>query len=131
MSQKFELIVFTASVEQYALDIVQALDKERSFISHVFSRKHCFFVNECFLKDLRLIKNRNLNNIILIDDFIVSAAFQISNLLPCKPFQGDRDDVELMELSLKLIDLQKASDIRVYLENAFHLQYFVNNSKKE
>ncbi len=50
-----------------------------------------------FIKDLRVI-NRNLSDIVLVDNAVYSFGFQLDNAVPILYFYDNKDDVELLEL---------------------------------
>ena len=61
MSEFFEIYIFTASSFNYAVAITKLLDPKEKYISGILSRENCMTTkNEFFIKDLRVIKNRNL-----------------------------------------------------------------------
>jgi CTD small phosphatase-like protein 2 len=47
------------------------------------------------VKDLRIFKNRNLKDIILVDNAGYSFGFQINNGIPIIPFYNNKKDREL------------------------------------
>lgn len=60
------------------------------------------------IKDLRVIQNRSLETVFLIDNCVSSFGNQIANGIPIQPFEGDSNDRELLLLRdylLKLYDL--------------------------
>lgn len=60
LSKHFELILFTASQEQYANKILQFIDPKGRF-QHRFYRDSCVYLtNGVYVKDLRVIGNRDL-----------------------------------------------------------------------
>jgi CTD small phosphatase-like protein 2 len=55
------------------------------------------------IKDLRIIKNRDLKNVILVDNLVHSFGFQIDNGIPILDFTNNKDDRELIGLEAMLI----------------------------
>lgn len=49
----------------------------------------------CFIKDLRIISNRQLKDIVIIDNLIHSFGLQIDNGIPIMDFTDDPNDKEL------------------------------------
>lgn len=73
-----EVIVFTASHECYANVVLNHLDPKREWISHRLFRNNCWHTEEeIYVKDLRVIKNRRLENILLVDNAAYSYHFQL------------------------------------------------------
>jgi len=76
MSKHFEIGVWTASTTGYALAVVNLLDPERKYLEFIMDRRNCLkTAQNLFIKDLRLISNRKLENMILIDNGVYSFAF--------------------------------------------------------
>ncbi len=91
MSQKYEIVIFTASHETYANAILDELDPEGNIFSHRFYRNHCTVLpNELHVKDLRHL-NRDLKDIVLVDNAAYSYAFQLDNGIPVLPFYEGKD----------------------------------------
>lgn len=101
ISKEHKIIVYTASVEEYAEKIVQVIDPQRKFIDQVLSREHCAFVGGLFVKDLEIAIHReiSLDNVIIIDNYVHSYALHLDQGIPIKPFYGDMSDKELMILA--------------------------------
>ena len=73
MAKLFEIVVFTASTKAYASQVVSSIDPDGEIIRHTFSREHCLKSRNGFLiKDLRLLGNRDLKNIVIIDNLVHS-----------------------------------------------------------
>jgi len=76
MSKHFEVGVWTASTTGYASAVVKLLDPEQKYIEFVMDRRNCLrTAQNLFIKDLRLISNRNIENMILLDNGVYSFAF--------------------------------------------------------
>lgn len=75
------------------------------------------------VKDLRIIENRDLKDIILIDNSCLSFAFNINNGVPILPFFDNENDEELKHLTYYLNRLQDQSieDVREQNIQAFGL----------
>jgi CTD small phosphatase-like protein 2 len=58
-------------------------------MKHRLYRQHC--INPApgvYVKDLRIIKDRDLKDIAIVDNSIVSFAYQLSNGIPISSFTG-------------------------------------------
>lgn len=60
------------------------------------------------MKDLSIIKNRNLDEIVIVDNSTSSFIKQIHNGVPIIPFFCKKDDIELIKLSNFLLNLHNA-----------------------
>ncbi|KAL3820223.1 hypothetical protein ACJIZ3_006128 [Penstemon smallii] len=96
LSQKFEIVIFTAGIEAYASLVVDKLDW-RKLISHRLYRDSCNEVEGKFVKDLSRV-GRELKSVVIVDDNPNSYSFQIDNAIPIKPFIDDVGDEELKKL---------------------------------
>jgi Dullard-like phosphatase family protein len=99
--QNHKIVVYTASVQEYAEKIVQVLDPHRQFIDQVLSREHCSFVGGLFVKNLEIGIHHDitLENIIIVDNYVHSYALHLEQGIPIKPFYGDMTDKELLMLT--------------------------------
>ncbi|KAL3741626.1 hypothetical protein ACJRO7_017137 [Eucalyptus globulus] len=98
MSAKFELVIFTAGVKEYASLVLDRLDQKRSLISHRLYRDSCEEVDGKFVKDLSKM-GRDLQRVVIVDDNPNAYVFQPENAIPVCPFVNDLDDVELGKLA--------------------------------
>ena len=95
MSSLFQIVVFTASENYYADPVLDYIDPKRTLISARLYRHHCSSTKHGYLKDLRIIKNRTLSDILLVDNNIFGMALQLENGIPIVAYVGDDEDAEL------------------------------------
>lgn len=96
LSGKFEIVVFTAGIEEYASLVLDRLDW-RKLISHRLYRDSCKAVDGKFVKDLSEI-GRELSRVMIVDDNPNSYQFQPQNAIPIRPFVDDLADEELKQM---------------------------------
>ena len=77
-----------------------------------------------YVKDLRILKNRKLEDTIIIDNSAYSFAFQIDNGVPIIEWKDDRTDRELYNLIGYLRMIVKEEDVRAINQRAFKLNSF-------
>lgn len=65
MKQYFEIVIYTASMKQYAQAVIDYIDPEKKFDFCLF-RENCTMYKGSYTKDLSLL-NRTLKDAILID----------------------------------------------------------------
>lgn len=65
------------------------------------------------MKDLRIINNRDLKDLVIIDNSVFSFSFHIDNGIPIIPFYADKEDEEMMHLVYYLNCLTNVEDVRV------------------
>jgi CTD small phosphatase-like protein 2 len=72
---------------------VEKLNRRKVFIKGILHREHCLETKKGkFIKDLRIIKNRSLKDMVLIDNLVESFGLQISNGIPILEFNGSPYD---------------------------------------
>jgi CTD small phosphatase-like protein 2 len=69
-----------------------------------------------YVKDLRVIADRDMKDIVIVDNSIVSFAFQLSNGVPISAFVGQPNDEELLFMVTLLEEIYSFDDIRPQLE---------------
>ena len=69
MSKHYEIVIFTASLEKYALPLINILDKHK-VCSHNLYRDSCSLFNRFYVKELKRM-NRSMKNMILLDVMII------------------------------------------------------------
>jgi len=114
MSTLYELVIFTASVSEYANSIIDVLDSQRVIVHRLY-RNHCTCANEEYIKDLSLI-GRDLKSVIIIDNAPISYSLQPFNALPILSWVGDKRDSQLLYLIPILKLLKRVDDVREYLK---------------
>jgi CTD small phosphatase-like protein 2 len=87
------MAIFTAAEQTYADLIVDRLDPDRKIFSHRLYRQHCFKIDDVYVKDLRIINDRALEDMLIVDNSIISFAFQLDNGIPiCAFFASNTQD---------------------------------------
>ena len=76
LATMYELVVFTAGEQDYADTILDYIDADRQVIKHRMYRQHCVNPTKgIYIKDLRVIADRDLKDLLIVDNSIVSFAF--------------------------------------------------------
>lgn len=78
--------------------------------------------NGFYIKDLRIIKNRGLKDIIIVDNLIHSFGLQLDNGIPVLEYLKGKDDVELKGMEDLLRDLANVDDVRDVLRQKLALR---------
>ncbi|CAD8054655.1 unnamed protein product [Paramecium primaurelia] len=126
MAKEYEIIIFTASNPDYANKIIDYLDPEHNLVSYRLFRDDCIQIsNNCHIKDLRIL-NRNMKDIILVDNSAYSFAFQIDNGIPIIPYLDDKNDKELLHLQHYLQYVNQFDDVRIQNNKMFNLKIVQN-----
>lgn len=74
VSKWFNLIVFTASVQEYADPVIDWLERERKYFSGRYYRQHCTFRNGAYIKDLAQVEP-DLSKVMILDNSPMSYIF--------------------------------------------------------
>ena len=114
MSEHFEIVVFTASISQYANPLLDRLDSQR-VITHRLFREHCVFNRGLYIKDLRKI-GRELKDMIIVDNNPISYTVNQDNGIPIPTWHYDKTDTELLKLIPILEFLAYVDDVRAYIK---------------
>ncbi|KAI1824286.1 NLI interacting factor-like phosphatase-domain-containing protein [Xylaria intraflava] len=110
----FNLVVFTASVQEYADPVIDWLESERKFFSGRYYRQHCTFRHGAFIKDLSSIEP-DLSKVMILDNSPLSYMFHQDNAIPIQGWISDPTDNDLLHLVPFLEGLQYVSDVRALL----------------
>lgn len=123
LANYYELVVFTAAEQDYADAILDVLDTENLIFKRLY-RQHCINIDDkYFVKDLRIITDRDLKDVVLVDNSIISMAFNIDNGVPCAPFfRWTKKDEELLFLHSYLDELFHTEDVRDHNREKFKLK---------
>ena len=70
----YNLVVFTASVQEYADPVINWLEQERKYFSERYYRQHCTFRNGAYIKDLSSVEP-DLSKVIILDNSPLSYIF--------------------------------------------------------
>ena len=121
VSKLYEVIIFTASIAKYALPLLDILDNEKK-IKYRLTREHCTFLNGIYIKELKRL-NRNLKDLIILDNSPLAYAFDSDNGLPIKAWYEDKGDKELDKIFPILEFLSNTKDVRPFINK------FVSNNE--
>lgn len=122
MKKLFQIYVFTAGERNYATSILDCIDPEGVYIEGRLFRDSCQQSEFGFLKNLDVFANRNLKDVVLVDNSIFSCAMQLDNGVPVLPFFFDPEDRELLFLMEYLREkVHPARDVREENKKAFDL----------
>ena len=126
-NQDFEVIVFTASHRWYADVVLDYLDPQHTIIHHRLYRDSCVMTGGVLVKDLRIFANRNLEDLVIVDNLAYSFAFQLDNGIPIRSWKEDETDRELVLLCDYMKKLAAVSDVRELNGKTFGLKTFLQN----
>lgn len=70
----YNLVIFTASVQEYADPVIDWLEQERKFFSGRYYRQHCTYRHGAFIKDLSSVEP-DLSKVMILDNSPLSYMF--------------------------------------------------------
>ncbi|KAI9688491.1 MAG: Nuclear envelope morphology protein 1 [Bathelium mastoideum] len=114
VSKWYNLVVFTASVQEYADPVIDLLEQERKFFSGRYYRQHCTYRNGAYIKDLSQIEP-DLSKVMILDNSPMSYIFHEDNAIPIEGWINDPTDNDLLHLIPLLEGLQYVMDVRALL----------------
>ena len=126
MSNFYEIVIFTASLSQYALPIINFIDKNHKCDFKLF-REHCSCFNNGFIKELKKLK-RDLKDLILLDNNPYSYYFNQENGFPISTWIDDINDKSLIKVSyyLEFLANKNINDVRPIIKEVkknFEINY--------
>lgn len=130
----YNLVVFTASVQEYADPVIDWLEQERKYFSGRYYRQHCTFRNGAYIKDLSSVEP-DLSKVMILDNSPLSYIFHegrtpmcskmllnssqtealADNAIPIEGWINDPTDNDLLNLIPILEGLQYVTDVRALL----------------
>jgi CTD nuclear envelope phosphatase 1 len=129
----YKLVVFTASVQEYADPVIDWLEQERKFFVGRYYRQHCTLRNGAYIKDLSSVEP-DLSRVCILDNSPMSYIFHeggrsqqqaqdpmltdltsADNAIPIEGWINDPTDNDLLHLIPLLEALQYVTDVRALL----------------
>lgn len=101
-SQFYEVVVFTAGLQDYADKILDKMDPERVLIQHRLYRHHTNLQGTTYIKDLNNL-GRPLESMIIIDNVADNFKLQPQNGIYIKSWYDDEADTVLSDLTPVLV----------------------------
>ena len=120
VSQWYELVVFTASMEIYGTAVADRLDNSRHILRRRYFRQHCTLDYGSYTKDLSAISS-DLASIFILDNSPGAYRAYPDNAIPIRSWFSDARDTALLNLLPVLDALRFTSDVRSVLSRNLHL----------
>jgi Dullard-like phosphatase family protein len=118
LKNHYYIIIFTASLKEYADIILDHLDPNNDIFKERYYREHLQEKETCFVKDLTILK-RDIKKIIIVDNLPENFREQKENGIYIHSWYSDENDNALMNLLPILFEIieKKVPDVRVFLKN--------------
>ncbi|KAJ5946698.1 hypothetical protein N7454_003537 [Penicillium verhagenii] len=110
----YKLVIFTASVQEYADPVIDWLESERKYFQARYYRQHCTLRNGAYIKDLSSVEP-DLSKVMILDNSPMSYIFHEDNAIPIEGWINDPTDNGLLHLIPMLEALQYVTDVRALL----------------
>ncbi|KYN41628.1 Serine/threonine-protein phosphatase dullard like protein [Trachymyrmex septentrionalis] len=122
VSQWYELVVFTASMEIYGAAVADKLDNNRGILRRRYYRQHCTPEMGSYTKDLSAICS-DLSSVFILDNSPGAYRAYPHNAIPIKSWFSDAGDTALLSL-LPVLDAHRfTQDVRSVLSRNLHLHH--------
>ncbi|CAG5117999.1 unnamed protein product [Candidula unifasciata] len=120
VSQWYELVIFTASMEIYGAAVADKLDGGKNILRRRYYRQHCNLDMGSYTKDLSAI-NPDLSSVFILDNSPVAYRMFPDNAIPIKSWFSEPRDTALLCLLPMLDALRFCNDVRSVLGRNLHL----------
>ncbi|KAJ2392158.1 Nuclear envelope morphology protein 1 [Coemansia sp. RSA 2559] len=115
VSEWYKVVVFTASLAEYADPVIDLLDVQGKFISGRYFRDACIPYDSSYAKDLAYV-DPDLSQIVLVDNAPLSYFINQTNGIPIQAWiNSDPKDEALLDLLPLLDALRFTDDVRSVL----------------
>ena len=134
ISKYFDLAIFTAAMKNYADTIIDYIDPKNEYFQFRLYRDACIPIqNRLYIKDLRIIKDYDPSNVILMDNSLYSFMNQPSNGMLVNSFYTNHKDNQLVNAKSFLIEhIYPCDDVRKECEKWYHFtKLFYKGTSKE
>ncbi|KAH6561767.1 hypothetical protein BASA50_009064 [Batrachochytrium salamandrivorans] len=110
----FKIVIFTASMPEYADPVIDWLDSTRTIVAKRYFRQSCTCVSGTFTKNLGIVES-DLSQVCLVDNAPLSYSLNPDNGIPIDTWIDDPNDEALLDLLPFLDALRFADDVRSVL----------------
>ncbi|EPQ58988.1 hypothetical protein GLOTRDRAFT_34014 [Gloeophyllum trabeum ATCC 11539] len=112
VSTWYTLVIFTASMQEYADPVIDWLDAGRGILARRLFRESCTLLpNGSYSKDLSKVE-QDLARVFLVDNSPISYSINEANGVPIEGWTDDPHDEALLDLLPMLDSLRFTSDVR-------------------
>ena len=134
VSKYFDLAIFTAAMKGYADTIIDYIDPKNEYFQFRLYRDACIPIQQrLYIKDLRIIKDYDPMNVILMDNSLYSFMNQPSNGMLVNSFYTNHKDTQLISAKNFLVNhILPCNDVRKECEKWYHFtNLFYKGTSKE
>ena len=135
LKENYHVVMFTASLQKYADAIMDEIDPNRELFEYRMYRNNCTQIkvdNQIYyIKDLRVFKYISLDDIVIIDNSVLSFGFHLENGIPILPYYSGNDEIEMDNLLNLLEELSNKKSIPNTLGKVMELDQYLNKNEKQ
>lgn len=113
--KRFEVVVYTASLNKYADPLLDRLDM-KGVVTHRLFRESCTFYQGSYVKNLSLL-GRDLSQTIIVDNSPLSYLFHPDNAIDCISWIDQQQDDELRVIEDFCEAIDHVDDVRLHLRH--------------
>lgn len=115
ISQWYELVIFTASMEMYGMAVANKLENDRNIFQRRFFRQHCTMDFNGYTKDLGTTICQDMSSVFILDNSPAAYRGNPDNAIPIKSWFSDPHDTALLDMLPMLDALRFTNDVRSVL----------------
>ena len=128
IKDNYYICIYTSCEKFYADYLIQTLDFYNDIFLIKLYRDKCFkiCINEenIFIKDLRIINQVNIKDIIIVDSSAIHFGLFYKNGIPITPYnKKNKNDGELLNLGILLNNMYKIKNVDEFIESTFKSFY--------
>lgn len=117
IQKKYHIVIYTASHKSYADAVLDFLDPENKFFTYRLYRNNCIMINNdnkvMYVKDCSIFKDYDLKDVVLVDNSVLSFAYNLDNGIPIVPYYDAKQDFEMLFCACYLEHIYSYDDLRV------------------
>ncbi|KAK9378845.1 NLI interacting factor-like phosphatase-domain-containing protein [Kockiozyma suomiensis] len=114
VSKWYNLVIFTASVQEYADPVIDWLERDRKYFNGRYYRQHCSFRSGGYVKDISVVE-ADLSKVMIIDNSPISYALHEDNAIAIEGWINDPSDLDLLHLIPFLNGMRYVTDVRTLI----------------
>ena len=128
----YEIIIYSSGTEGYVWEILESIEGLSEYIDLVLTYQHCEQYGNIIVKNANILADRDLDEIIIIDDKISYWPKQLDNIIPIKPFFPEEVDTAVMDKIEALLQaLGRERNVRRYIAEEFKIKEKYKQFQKE
>ena len=116
IKKNYTIALYTASHQSYTDAILKLIDPNNEIFDFRLYRNNCIPTTiegkSFFIKDISIIEDFPIEKIVIIDNSVLSFAYQLENGIPIVPYYEGEEDSELPILAYYLSSICKYRDLR-------------------